>query len=89
MKTYFVLRYRDMISASYAEDITLQMMMDTIFTTSLLMICCPWSGLFLKKKWPPAWLRYFVSDKYEALMWIARIMSYFLYRMTVSGCLAQ
>ena len=38
------------------------------------------------KKCPPALLRAFVSDRYEALLWIARIISLAWYVRNSSGC---
>ena len=59
-------------SASAADDITARIIWEMLSTAPLL------DGISLRpamKMWPPARLRDFGSDRYDASLWIARIMS--------------
>ena len=73
------------ISASAAEVITFFMIFAMLSTDPLL-------GGFLssleRKKCPPALLRAFGSDKYDASLWTASIMLLLLYVKIASGWVA-
>ena len=85
----FLLRYSDASSSSAADDITLRIMVDTKCNTPWFIIGWPRFGLFDKKKGPPARMWIFGSDRYEASLCIARVISLCVYRMTASRCVAQ
>ena len=68
--------------ASVAEDMTALMILVTVKTDPLL---AGYSVLLDKKKCPPALLLAYDSERYDALLWHASIMSLAWYVMMVLG----
>ena len=76
--------------ASSADAMMLRSILHTMYTMPFsvgvkLEGSCGDSGLLLKKCMPPALLRDFRQDKWEALLWTYRTISLRLYRMVEYG----
>ncbi len=69
--------------ASAANDNTALIICDVLSTTQLLM---GMSSLPAMNMWPPALLQALGSDRYDALLWIASLMSSAQYVTVVSSC---
>ncbi len=59
-------------SASAADDITVLIICEMFNTAPLLMGISSMPAIDM---WPPAWLRAFGSDKYDASLWMGSFMS--------------
>ena len=68
----FALMKRAPSSASAADDITARIICEMLRTAPLLMGISSFPALNM---WPPARLRDFGSERYDASLWIARTMS--------------
>ena len=68
--------------ASASEDMTALIICEMVMTAPLLG---GMAELLDMKKCPPALLRAFVSERYEASLWPARTILMALYVMTASG----
>ena len=82
----FALMNRAPNSASAADDMTAQIIWEMLRTAPLLIgiSLCPAMNM-----WPPAWLRDLGSKRYDASLWIARIMSLDQKVSTASSCVAM
>jgi hypothetical protein len=69
--------------ASVANDITALIICDMLSTTLLLM---GMSSVPAMNMWPPALLRALGFDRYNALLWIASLMSFAQYVTIASSC---
>ena len=78
----FELMKRAPSSALAAEDM-IDLMIYEMFNTAPLLGGL--AALFDIKKWPPARLRALLSDRYDASLWIAKVMLLILNDRTASG----
>ena len=71
-RLFFALMNRAPSSASAADDMTARIIWEMFRTAPLLMGISSFPAMNM---WPPARLRDLGSDRYDASLWIARIIS--------------
>ncbi len=81
----FALMNRAPNSAFAADDMTAQIICEMLRMAPLLKGI---SSLPAMNMWPPAWLRAFSLERYDALLWIARTILLARYVSIASSCVA-